>query len=335
MYFKKIQRPDEATLQLIRNSASDDLQVALAAQYEIAKALETPLRQGILVGDVVRGIFEARQYSANQDIRFPLDLLAPGEEKEHVAYTIPGHGRIPERQVEGDYVQINTYAIANSIDWLLRFAAQANYDVVGRAMQVLEAGFVKKINDDGWHTIITAGTDRNILVFDGDASAGQFTKRLVSLMKVLMVRSGGGNTASIKRRKLTDLYVSHECVEDMRNWGLDQIDEVTRREYFMLPDETVPRLFQVNIHPMDEFGENQEYQDFFTDVLGGSLQASDLELVVGLDRGNNDSFIMPIDQEITLFPDTQLHRSQKAGVYGWGGFGFGVLDGRSVILGSC
>ena len=67
-------------------------------------------------------------------------------------------------------------------------------------MQVLEASFVKKINDNGWHTMLTAGADRNILVFDGDASAGQFTKRLVSLMKVIMRRNGGGNTGSSVRR---------------------------------------------------------------------------------------------------------------------------------------
>ena len=56
---------------------------------------------------------------------FPLDLLAPGTEGDHVTYTNPGHGRIPERAVEGDYVMVPTYTVASSIDYLLRYAREA------------------------------------------------------------------------------------------------------------------------------------------------------------------------------------------------------------------
>jgi len=265
---------------------------------------------------------------------FPLDLLAPGEEDEFVAYTNPGHGRIPERQVEGDYVMVPTYSITASIDWLLRYAREARWDIVGRAMQVLEASFVKKMNDDGWHTVLAAGVDRNIMVYDADATAGQFTKRLVSLMKTVMRRNGGGNTGSISRSKLSDLYLSPEALEDIRNWQVDQIDEITRREIFMAADGGITRLFQVNLHDIDELGESQEYQNFFTNQLSGSLQGSDLELVVGLDLGNRDSFIMPVKQEVQIFEDDNLHRHQKAGLYGWAELGFAVLDNRRVLLGS-
>ena len=63
----------------------------------------------------------------------------------------------------------------------------------------LEAGFVKKMNDDGWHTLLAAGVDRNVLVFDADASNGQFTKRLISLMKTVMRRNAGGNSGSLNQ----------------------------------------------------------------------------------------------------------------------------------------
>jgi len=71
---------------------------------------------------------------------------------------------------------------------------------------------------------LAAGVDRNILVYDADAAAGQFTKRLISLLKVVMRRNAGGNSASIKRGTLTDLYLSPEGLEDIRNWGVDQAD---------------------------------------------------------------------------------------------------------------
>jgi hypothetical protein len=203
-------------------------------------------------------------------------------------------------------------------------------------MEVLEASFVKKMNDAGWHTLLAAGVDRNIVVFDSDADSGQFTKRLVSLLKTVMRRNGGGNSASTNRGMLTDLYVSPEAVEDIRNWGLDQVDEVTRREIYVAGDGggVLNRVFGVNLHDIDELGEGQEYQLFYENVLNGSLPTGDTELVVGLDLRKRDSFIMPVREQVQIFEDDTLHRQKRAGFYGWAEQGFAVLDNRRVLLGS-
>jgi hypothetical protein len=330
----KLREPDAEVIDMIRRSGDLDTAIAFPAQRELAKALEQPLRQGVLVGDVMSGIYETLPMAPGSSVEFPLDLLAPGEEDQFVAYTNPGNGRIPERQVEGDYVQVPTYGIASSIDMLLRYAREARWDVVARAMQVLEASFVKKINDDGWHTLLTAAADRNILVFDADATAGQFTKRLVSLMKTIMVRNGGGNTASLRRSRLTDIFMSPEGIEDIRNWGLDQVDEITRREIYVAADGTINKVFGVNLIDLTEFGEGQEYQSFFSNQLSGSLASGDLELVIGLDRQINDSYLMPTKQPVSIFEDPALHRQQRMGWYGWAELGFAILDNRRVLLGS-
>ena len=301
----------------------------------MAKAVELPLRKGVLNGDILDGIFETITLDRNATSEFPLDFLSPGTEKEFVAYTMPNHGYIPQRNVEGDYVQVPVYPVGNAIDWNLRYARDARWDVVGRAVEVLNAGFVKKLNDDGWQTIVTAGKDRNILVYDSDAAAGQFTKRLVSLMKTVMRRNGGGNSTSNNRGTLTDLYVSPEATEDIRNWNVDQIDETTRRQIFVAEgDNALNRIFGVNLHDLDELGEGQEYQLFYENELGGSVEGSDVELVVGLDLSNNDSFVMPIREEVQIFEDDALHRQQRAGLYGWAEQGFAVLDNRRILLGS-
>jgi hypothetical protein len=332
------ERPSVEFISLLRKSGDADINSAQAAQREFAKALELPLRKGVLVGNILGNIFETINVEAGSTTEFPLDLISPGLEGEHVAYTNPGHGRIPERSVEGDYVMIPTYSIASSVDMLLRYAREARWDVVGRAMQVLEAGFVKKMNDDGWHTLLAAGVDRNILVYDGDATAGLFSKRLVSLMQTVMRRNSGGNSASVGRGRLTDLYVSPEALEDVRNWGLDQVDEVTRREIYSAPEGGAPitRIFGVNIQDLDELGEGQEYQEFLTNStgLGGAIQGSDLELVVGLDQSSSDSFVMPVKEQLQVFEDPTLHRQQRVGYYGFAELGFGVLDNRRILLGS-
>jgi hypothetical protein len=305
-------QPSPELTDLLVRSGSPDRQVALAANREFAKALELPLRQGLLSGDILDGIFEPIQLQPGATPEFPLDFLAPGTEKDFVAYTIPNHGYIPERHVEGDYVMVPTYDIGASIDYLLKYARDARWDVVGRAMEVLEASFVKKMN----------------------AASNQFTKRLVSLMKTVMRRNGGGNSASVNRGMLTDLYVSPEAMEDIRNWGLDQVDEVTRREIYTAADGTLNRVFGVNLHDRDELGVGQEYQLFYSNVLNGTLPSGDTEVVVGLDLRKRDSFIMPVREQVQIFEDETLHRQKRAGFYGWSEQGFAVLDNRRVILGS-
>jgi len=309
-------KPTPELTDLLVKSGSLQREESLAANSQFAKALELPIRQGILSGDILDGIFEPITLSQSATPEFPLDFLAPGTEKDFVAYTVPNHGYIPERHVEGDYVMVPTYDIGASIDYLLKYARDARWDVVGRAMEVLESSFVKKMNDDGWHTLLAAGVDRNIVVYDSDAAAGQFTKRLVSLMKTVMRRNGGGNSASNNRGLLTDLYVSPEAMEDIRNWGVDQVDEITRREIYTAGDGTLNRIFGVNLHDLDELGEGQEYQLFYSSVLSGSLPTGDSEIVVGLDLRKRDSFIMPIREQVQIFEDESLHRQKRAGFYG-------------------
>ncbi len=330
---KKFQPSPELT-ELLKRSGSANREESLNASSEFAKALELPLRQGVLSGDILDGIFEAINLAPGATPEFPLDFLSPGSERDFVAYTLPNHGRIPERHVEGDYVMVPTYDVGASIDYLLKYARDARWDVVGRAMEVLESQFTKKMNDDGWHTLLAAGVDRNIVVFDSDAEAGQFTKRLVSLMKTVMRRNGGGNSSSNNRGVLTDLYVSPEAMEDLRNWNVDQVDEITRREIYTAADGSVNRVFGVNLHDLDELGVGQEYQTYYTGTLTATMGGSDTEVVVGLDLRKSDSFIMPVRQEVQIFEDETLHRQKRAGFYGWAEVGFAVLDNRRVLLGS-
>jgi hypothetical protein len=311
---------------LLAKSGSMNREESLAATAELAKALELPLRKGVMSGDILDGIFEPIQLGPGATAEFPLDFLAPGTEKDFVAYTIPNHGRIPERHVEGDYVMVPTYDVGASIDYLLKYARDARWDVVGRAMSVMESQFTKKANDDGWHTVISAGVDRNILVFDNDAANGVFSKRLVSLMKTVMRRNGGGNSTSINRGALTDLFLSPEGVEDIRNWGVDEVDDITRRQLISQEGGLLTRIFQVNLHDLDELGEGQEYELFYESDLSGSLPSGDTEVVVGLDLRSNDSFVMPVRQAVQVFEDETLHRQRRAGFYGWAEHGFAVLD---------
>lgn len=330
--------PTQEMKDLLRASASLNPQIASEAMGELAVALTLPLRQGVLRGDVAGQIFEPYVFEPGASIEFPLDFLQPGTEQNYVAYTIPGQGKIPERHILGDYVMVPTYDVGASIDWRLKYARDARWDVVERAMEVLEASFVRKNNADAWHTLLASGVARNIIVYDDQAPTGLFTKRLVALGKTTMRRKAGGNSTSINKGRLTDLYMSPESLEDMRSWDLTQIDDFTRREIFMSgggdenDEAAMTQIFKVRIHDLDEIGVGQEYQTYYQNTLGGTFPTDKQEVVVGLDLFNNDSFVRPIRQELAIYEDTQMHRSLKAGMYGFLEHGYSVLDTRRVLM---
>lgn len=305
---------------------------AQAAVLQLTEALELPLRQALLVGDTVTDIFERYSFPPGAQTRLPLDFYTPGQEAEHIAYTVPKAGSIATKQVEGDYVIVPTYWIANSISAPNVYVRDANWNVLARMMQVLQAGMTKKINDDGWHLILGAGVDRNILVFDSDAPAGLFTKRLVSLMKVVAKRNGGGNSSSIEHGDITDIYMSPEGFEDIRNWNIDQLSDADRTRVFNMSGGTLSDIFGTRLHELYELGESQEYQLYFTDQLSGSL-GSDVELVVGLNK-NKSAFVMPVIEEASLVPDQRLFYERLVGWLTYMELGFACLDNRGVILGS-
>lgn len=327
----------EQEKQLLRQSASPDVKIACAAQDQIAKAIQLPLRQGVQAGDILDGIFEMIPSEGTSTVEFPLDWLSPGTESEFVAYTVPRYGAIPQRVPQGDYVNVPIYDIANAIDWDLKYARDARWDIVGKMGERLQKGFVKKKNDDGWHTLLAAAYNRGIIVADSDAAAGEFSVRLVSLMKVAMARNGGGNSNSLNGGRLTDLYVSVEGMADIRSWNVDQLDDISRNMIFTSAEGTLSRIFSVNLHEIHELGEGQEYETYFESTLGASLPNAGnqkVEVVFGLDLRTNDSFVMPVAEELTILNDDTLMRSRMRGLYGWMSLGFAVLDARRVLVGA-
>ena len=86
---KKFFEPTPEMNQLLSRAGSLQREESLAATSELAKALELPLRQGVMSGNILGDIFEAINLQPGATAEFPLDFLAPGTEKEFVAFTIP------------------------------------------------------------------------------------------------------------------------------------------------------------------------------------------------------------------------------------------------------
>lgn len=339
------EKQDEQMLDLLRAMASRDARKAAAARQAFAAELVSPLRRGVFDADNLGEIYVPQVIPPGATASYPLDFVRPGEEDSFTAYTLAGQGRLPERRVEASEINVPTFRIGNSIDWDIKFMREARWDIVQRALQVFEAGFVRKINSDGWRCILAAAADRGLTVQASGAavltgatfpvttapSAGEFTKELVSRMHTAMTRGAGGNGNA---GRLTDMYLSLEAMEHVRAWDASRIDEFTRREIFVSSEKGLAQVYGVLLHAMTEFGVGQEYQDFLVNVLSLSLPTNTEQFCIGLDLSTKDSFLMPIKEELEVFDDEQLVRQQRMGIYGWMSHGFACLDNRRVLLGA-
>lgn len=327
---------------LLRRAGAKAFDVAIAAQRELGKALELPLKQGVLDGDITSDLFEELEFQPGQAVEYPLDFLSPGTEHEFSAYAMPSYGGFPQRLVNGDYATIQTYEVANTLEIRAKYLEEGRWDILRRAMEVLEGGFIMKKNTDGWRVALAAATGRNLNVYDDQVAAGYFSKRLIALMKTVMRRNAGGNSTSMNRGKLTRLYLSPESLEDVRSWDNTVLDEVTRREVFISDDFGLTRIFGVELRDLDELGVGQSFQDYYEQVLGGTMPTYDpgtgsttkVEIVIGVDRKKSGAFVHPVRKPIELYEDPLYHKQRLVGWYGWTEYGYAQLESRAVLLGS-
>lgn len=329
----KLARPDEKMVALARRAGDNDPNIAYPAQRELALSFVDPLRRGVVDGDIASGIFQEVLFPFGQAVEFPLDIIAPGTERNLIAFTIPVHGRIPEQHFQGDYVAVPTFEVGASADCNLKYVRDARWDVLSRLYAAIEAMFVRRRNLDAWHTLLAAAASRNITAYDDQATAGLFTKRVIAIAETYMTRNAGGNTSSVNRGKLTDVYMSLESRQDILSWDLTQIPDAIRQQiYLNWSNGGVGRLGDVTFHDLVELGVGQEFQNYLVNTLGASLPSDKTEFAVCLDLRNQDAFMNPVREEVQIFEDPQMHRQRRFGLYGWREHGWTCLDSRRAML---
>ena len=338
---------NEEQKNLLKATASKDKAVAEKHSQALAQVLERAWRAGVLHPDMIDNIFDRIPLPAGGDAKFPFDFYAPADEEAErfKAFLVPQEGAIPERAIEGSEIYIPTFKIANSIDWSLDYARDARWDVIARAIEVFTNGFVQRLNDEGWHVVLACAGEHAVTT-DSAAAAGTFTVNLVTSLMTAIKRLSGGRGS-----RVTDIYLSPEGIADIRSLSSFTVEDDANNYGFMkgphddlvrtllsTPEGTAPSLFGVRMHEIQELGAPggtaEEYQSYLTDTVGVSLPAGDEEFCVALDLASRDSFVMPVREDMQMFDDPTLHRSARAGVYGWMEQGFGCLDSRRALLGS-
>jgi hypothetical protein len=319
---------------LLKACASANEGEARTAQADLTQAVaEDFYKEGYLDGDIVSDVYTPVQLDEDASAEFILDLVTPGTEHDYIAFFLADTGHVPERSVSMNKLQVPTLSVGGSVNCPLKFLRQKRVDILGRMREVLEAQFTLRDNLDGWSVILKAGSGKSTVT--GTVTAGVFDFPLMRAMKLSMRRTGGGNSTSVNRHRLTDLYLSPEGAEDVRQMTVDKADDFTRRQIAELNDMDGFSWQGVKWHVVDEFGEGQMFQKVWTVALGKTMTGSNREICVGLNLSPNGkrNIVNPRKRGLEMYADDQLHRRQEFGWYAWKERGWAVLTDKVVVVG--
>lgn len=326
------------------------------AYKAFAQAIQTPIMQEIRLRSVVRGLFNVEQLAPGAQAVYPV-----ADDFEVPVWVLPGLGYVAQNFIEGvgEDVYVPTFAIDASAQWKLTYARDGRVDIAERAARNVARAVAEYEEESGWRVLIPAGTTdfqtmgllsaRSAPIYEVGAAlpgAGFLSKELINKMMVGMVRVD---------RQLSELWISPEDAADIREWTDTDIDPVTRREIFQAAG--MGRIWNVQLRELKHLGAvgkfniNDETASFgiFKDTAGsfndytltnanvvdanGQVTTAGETQIWGFDNTVNDSLVMPIRQEFTVFDDPTLLRKQQMGIFGWEEVGFAVLDARMMCMG--
>ena len=305
--------------------------------------------------DRIDSFFETIPIKESELPEFPLDLVvnhATINENHSFVYRVANGREYVETRIGGDYLEVNLYDVASSVSW--RYGnclvedkneengikeisiAEAKYEnkKILNPFKILEDGYVRKIIDDQFSVLVSAGFDRNMVVIDSDNNG--IKPRINSLMKTVMRRNGGGNSTSVRRGKMTDLLVPEELVRDYQLTDTEEKDETLRRQIYIDSNGYLGRYYGVNIHPRKELNLDGEfaikYLPFWTNSEW-TFPKGKTHLVIGLDLSKN-SFVMPVrDYIIEKDNRVETKMRKEIGYIMMAKQGIACLDNKTVLLG--
>jgi hypothetical protein len=324
---------------------------------EFAQAIQVPILQEVRLTSEMRKIFTEEMLEPGAQASYPV-----ADDFEVPVWVLPRLGAVAHNFIEGvgEEVYVPTFSIDFSEEWSLRYARESRVDIAVRAAKNAARAVAEYEEECGWRVVFPAATS----AFAGQGmltarpapigevtgtGAGFLSKELLNKLILIMKRNG---------RTLTDLWISPEDAADIREWSGSDVDDFTRREIFQAGGLD-SGFWGVQFHIVNHLGAQGKFNingstsDFGVFKADGSDEYNDYSLdnpnlvdangivstlgetqVWGFDLRSNDVFVMPIKQNLTVYPaGNELLRHQKDGFFGWQEQGFGVLDNRPLCMG--
>jgi hypothetical protein len=363
----------EEQVELIKAMASKNRDVAYQAQVALAEFIGPVLAKVINQAPTLSNLFSNFAFSADESPSIPMDLYYDITDEDYVtvwSQAVPGG--LPTNTVTpiGGEMKFTTYRLDSAVDFDKRYAQRSRMDVVSKsftrvAQEILMKqernsaslilGALSEANTKGTkHTITANDVGNSRLILD------DFNKLLTLGKRINTAWTGGTPEGGIGGRGVTDLIVSPEVVQGLREMAYNPINTraanndaagdghipaTDSMREAIYSNAGIPEFYGINIMELQEMGKGQRFNKLFEaldsdpDRAGAATLFADAdhELVIGLDK-RVESMLRAVatdsetGSEFSLVADDQYSvRQSKIGYYGSIEEGRMILDNRALF----
>jgi hypothetical protein len=349
-------------IELIKAMASPNAETANKAREAFAAFIGPVINQVLNLMGTANQIYVDWPYNEDDLPMFPLDQYY-GTQVDHVqVWSQNMAGGLGTSLVTGlQEMALSTYRLDTAVALLEKNVRRGRLPYVSLALNRMAQDLLLKSETNKWLVAIkalaeakTAGLQHLIQSTVADVLQLDDFNRLITLSKRLNVAfDGAGTPEAAYSRGATDLFMSPECMEDIRGFAYQPMntrsvintDESTA---VPLPDAVREEIYRnagaseiygMTLHELNELGIAKKYNNLFDASYDNTVtfDTANQEIVIGVDK-SRDALIRPIAQNadngatLTVQQDDQWpKRSGKIGFFGAMEEGACVIDSRALV----
>ena len=366
-------------IELIQAMGSKNRDTAYEAQVALAEFIGPVINEVVSNAPTLSNLFTPLQYNADDNPSIPLDVYYDISDEDYInVYSTNSPGGLPTNQVTPTHseMKLMTYKLDTAISFDKKYASRSRLDVVSKSFTRAAQEILLKQERTSGNLLLGAlagatttvnGTSKKHTIQANQAN--RFLLDDLNAMMTLAKRirpSWAGGTPVAGSAGLTDIIVSPETVEDLREMAYNPINTrdadgavaASADNLIAAPDAVraplfqsagIPEFYGVSVMEIHELGQNCKFQKIFNVLDNSSIDnnpnggrsaqtvGDDDDLVLGIDR-SRDAFVraIAVDQEtgseFNLVADDQYSiRQAKVGWFGSIEEGRVVLDDRAIV----
>ena len=359
----------EEQIELVKAMASKNRDVAYEAQVALAEFIGPVLAKVVNQAPTLSNLFSNFAFNADESPSIPMDLYYDITDEDYVtvwSQAVPGG--LPTNTVTpiGGEMKFTTYRLDSAVDFDKRYAQRSRMDVVSKsftrvAQEILlkqernsaslMLGALSEASTKGRNHVITSQNAGRLILDD-------FNKLLTLGKRINTAWTGGTPEGGIGGRGVTDLIVSPEIVQGLREMAYNPINTnsgavtdipaTDSMREAIYSNAGIPEFYGINIMELQEMGKGQRFNKLYAALSSGKTNGigqdgnspftdADEEIVIGLDK-RVESLLRAVatdsetGSEFSLVADDQYSvRQSKIGYYGSIEEGRMILDNRALF----
>lgn len=358
----------EEQLELVKAMASKNRDVAYEAQVALAEFIGPVLAKVINQAPTLSNLFSNFAFNADESPSIPMDLYYDITDEDYVTvWSQAAPGGLPTNTVTpiGGEMKFTTYRLDSAVDFDKRYAARSRMDVISKSFTRVAQEILLKQERNSASLLLGALAEastkgkKHINVAQNVGSSrlilDDFNKLLTLGKRINTAWTGGTPEGGIGGRGVTDLIVSPEIVQGLREMAYNPINTNTSPKTDITATDSmreaiysnagIPEFYGINIMEIQEMGKGQRFNKLFAALdsdadrvdTGVAFEDANHEIVVGLDK-RVESLLRAVatdsetGSEFSLVADDQYSvRQSKIGYYGSIEEGRMILDNRALF----